>query len=61
MMTFTETELSQASNPSRSWTREAVNMAAPCWKLLWDWYVNGFKLMEYQERAKINLKSTRDV
>ena len=56
VMTFTETDLSQTSNSSRSWTQEAVNMAAPCWKLLWDWYVRGFKLVEDEEWAKINVK-----
>ena len=34
VMTFTETDLSQTSNSSRSWTQEAVNMADPCWRLL---------------------------
>ena len=47
--------LSQTSNSSRSWTQEAVNMPASCWKLLWGWYVSGFKLMEDQEWAKINV------
>ena len=61
VMMFTETDLSQTSNSSRSWTQEAVNMAVPCWKLLWGWYISGFKLMEDQEWAKINVKSTRDV
>ena len=61
MMTSTETDLSQTSNSSRSWTQQAVNMAAPCWKLLWGWYLRGFKLMEDQEWAKINVKNTRDV
>ena len=61
VMPFTETDLSQTSNSSRSWTQELVNMAAPCWKLLWGWYVSGFKLMEDQEWAQINMKSTRDV
>ena len=60
-MTFTETDLSQTSNSIRSWTQEDVNMTAPSWKLLWGWYVSGFKLMEDQEWAKINVKSTRDV
>ena len=62
VMTFTETDLSQASKLSRSWTstQEAVNMAAPCWKLLWGWYVSGFKLVEDQEWAKICVKSTID-
>ena len=61
IMTLTETDLWQTSNSSRSWTQEAVNMAVPCWKLLWGWYVSGFKLMEDQEWATINVKSTRDV
>ena len=61
VMTFTENDLSQTSNSSRSWTQEAVNMAAPCWKLLWGWYVSGFNFMEDQEWEKINVKSTRDV
>ena len=63
VMTFTETDLSQTSKLSRSWTstQEAVNMAAPCWKLLWGWYVSGFKLVEDQEWAKISVKSTMDV
>ena len=52
---------SQTSNSSRSWTQEAVNMAAHCWKLLWGWYVCGFKLMGDKEWAKIHVKSTRDV
>ena len=52
VMPLTETDLSQTSNSSRSWTQEVVNMAAPCWKLLWGWYVSGFKLMEDQEWAK---------
>ena len=60
-MTFTENDLSQTSNSSRSLTQEAVNMATPCWKLLWGWYVIGFKLMEDQEWAKINVKNTGDV
>ena len=53
VMTFTETDQSQTSKLSRSWasSQEAVNMAAPCWKLLWGWYVSGFKLMEDQEWA----------
>ena len=61
VMTFTETDLSQTSNSSCSWTQEAVNMLAPCWKLLQCWYISGFKLKEDQEWAKINVKSTRDV
>ena len=61
VMMFTEIDLSQTSNWSHSWTQEAVNMAAPCWKLLWGWYVSGFKLMQDQEWAKINGKSTRGV
>ena len=60
-MTLTEIDLSQTSNSSRSWAQEAVNMAAPCWKLLWGWYVSRFKLMEVQEWAEINLNSTMDV
>ena len=62
-MTFTETDLSQTSKLSHSWTgtQEAVNMAVPCWKLLWGWYVSGFKLMEDYEWAKISVKSTIDV
>ena len=50
----------QTSKLSRSWTstQEAVNMEAPCWKLLWDWYVSGFKLVKDQEWAKISVKST---
>ena len=69
-MMFIETDLSQISNSSRSWTQEvcevlqiklyqieiefteAVNMAAPCWKLLWGWYVSGFKLMEESGMSK---------
>ena len=58
---FTETDLSQTSNSTCSWTQEAVNMAAPCWKLLWGWYVSGFKLMGDQEWAKTSVKSDRDV
>ena len=61
VVTFTETDLSQTSNSSRSLTQEAVNMAPPCWKLLWGWYVSRFKLMEDQEWAKMNVKSTGDV
>ena len=61
VMTFTETELSQTSKSNRNWSQEAVNMAAPCLKLLWGWYVSGFRLMEEQECAKINVKGTRDV
>ena len=60
-MTFTETDLSQESSSSRSWSQKAVNMAAPCWKLLWGWYVSGFKLIGDKEWAKISVKSTRDV
>ena len=62
-MTFTETDLSQTSKLSRSWTstQEAVNMANPCWKLLWGWYVIGIKLVEDQEWAKISVESTTDV
>ena len=59
VMTFTETDLSQTSNLNRSWTQEAVNMAASCWKLLWGWYVIWFRLMEDQEWVKSNVKSTR--
>ena len=61
MCTFTETDLSQTSKSSRSWTQEAVNMAALCCKLLWGWYISEFKLMEDQEWTKINVKSTSDV
>ena len=57
VMTFNETDLSQTSNSRRSWTQEAVNMAVPCWKLLWGWYVSGFRLIEDQEWAKINVES----
>ena len=62
-MTFTETDLSQTSKLSRSWTstQEAVNMADSCWKLLWGWYAIGFKLVEDQEWAKISVESTTDV
>ena len=57
VMTFTETDRSQTSKLSCSWTstQEAVNIAAPCWKLLWGWYVSGFKLVENQESAKISV------
>ena len=60
-MTFTQIDLSQTSNSSRNWTQEAVNMAAPCWKLMWDWYVSGFKLMGNQEWENISVKSMRDI
>ena len=56
VMTFTETDLSQTSKLSRSWTstQEAVNMAAPCRKFLWGWYVsrrNSWKIRNEQKLA----------
>ena len=53
VMTFTETDLSQTSNSNRSWTQEAVNMAAPCWKLLRDWYVNGSGSWKIRNEQKL--------
>ena len=52
VMTFTETDLSETSNSSRSWTQEVVNMAAPCWKLLWSWYVSGFNSWKIRNEQK---------
>ena len=53
VMTFTETDLSQTSNSSDSWTQKAIKMAAPWWKLLWGWYISGFKLTEDRAWAKV--------
>ena len=61
VMTFTKIDLSQTSTSSRSWAQQAVNMVAPCWKLLWGWYVSGFELMGDQEKLKISVKCMRDV